>query len=137
METMLVCGTCQESEGHWVRVNVDLTAALHTRAWVTSSIADHLVCAPLFPACWLHTVGVVPAKRTLFSAFGVVYDQRLSLMCNSDDRCLWQPWPDCGHVKGLFSSHLILLISFSIHLDDPDSLEGKESALWSSVGSSC
>ena len=27
------CGTCQESEGHWVRVDVDVTAALHTRAW--------------------------------------------------------------------------------------------------------
>ena len=33
METMLGRGTCQESEGLWVLVNVDVTAALHARAW--------------------------------------------------------------------------------------------------------
>ena len=58
---------------------------------------------PRFP-CWLHTVGVVPAKRTLLGC-GVVYDQRLSLMCNSDDRCLRQPWPDCGPLRD--GSHII------------------------------
>ena len=85
---------------------------------VTFSIASHLVCTPLIPACWLHTVRVVPKKRTLVSVCGAVYDQRLSL-------------------KGMFSSHLILLISFRIDLDAPDSQKGKEAALWSSVGTSC
>ena len=33
METMLGRETCQESDCHWVRVNVDVTAALHARAW--------------------------------------------------------------------------------------------------------
>ena len=71
---------------------------------VTASIADHLVCTPLFPACWLHTVEVARAKRPLFSGSGAVYGQRLPITCDSDGRCLRQPWPDCGPFR--YSSHL-------------------------------
>ena len=85
-------GTCQVGEGHWSRPPLRTT-------WCVLLCSQHVG--------WLRTVGVVRAKRPLFSGFGAVYDQRLSLMCNGDERCLWHPWPYCSWLRDSFSSLLM------------------------------